>query len=159
MKVSRPLKQVLRYSFSGLYLAGSLYWLMKTWFRTPGEFGEPQPGITEKVAGPVHLLLAFTFLFVLGMVWSQHARFAVQIKKHRVTGWVFFGIIAGLAMTGVILAYVAQPDLIAVLTKIHPILGASLLPVLLYHWHSSRPGLTFRKMGMKMGGKMGKIRL
>ena len=133
MRVVNRLKKILRTSFSMLTGAGLLYWLARTWLRVKGEFGD-EPHWLEKVAGPIHILAAFFFLVVLGMFWSEHVRAAIRVERHRLTGWLFIGAIVGLALTGTGLLYIGRESVLTLLGKIHPIIGASLIPILIVHW-------------------------
>ena len=138
MKVTRSLKKLLRGSFTILYAVGILYWISRAWFRVSGEFGEPKPHLVERLTGPLHLLAATFFVFVLGLVWSQHIRVSLRVRQHRVSGWLFLILISVLILTGTVFVYFGQNTWTSLLELAHPILGAVLLPLLVLHW--VRPG-------------------
>ena len=135
MKVNRSLKFKIIVAFTALYGFGSLYWISKTWMRVAGEFGEPTPHWLEKTSAPLHILSAFGFLFILGQVWSNHIHHAMRLKRHRASGWTFICITTALALSGVSILYFGQNKTIE---QLHPLIGASLLPLLVFHWFSGR---------------------
>jgi hypothetical protein len=144
MRLSAQLKKMLRISFMTMYLAGTLYWLFRAYFRRAGEFGE-EPHLIERLTGPLHLLAGFTFLFVIGIVWTDHVTVALKAKRHRVTGWVFLAFMAILAASGVCNVY-GGPKLLKVTELLHPIVGTLLLPLLAVHWKTRKKKATLSRL-------------
>ncbi|MGE0614927.1 MAG: hypothetical protein AB7P04_04750 [Bacteriovoracia bacterium] len=134
MIVTRALKRKLRYGFGALYLSGNLYWFARSWLRGEAEFGGQTISFWERFAGPAHMLAALFFIFVLGSIWSQHIRVELRGGHHRKSGWTFLALIVVLAISGVTILYGGQISFIDGVEFAHPIVGASLLPVLVLHW-------------------------
>jgi hypothetical protein len=137
MKVAADLKRTLKFSFSFLFTAGITYWISRSWLRTRGDFGE-EPHWLEKISGPTHMVSAFFFLFVFGIVWIQHIRPAIRTNRQRFTGWLFAGMVTTMALSGVALIYVGNDAVLALLGKLHPIIGTSMLPILVFHWNRKK---------------------
>ncbi len=135
MKVSRHLKLKIILAFSALYGFGGLYWISKTWLRVKGEFGEAAPHWLERTSAPLHVLSAFGFLFILGWVWSEHIHYAIKLNRHRKSGWAFLIFTTALALSGITLLYFGENKTIE---QLHPLIGASLLPLLIFHWYSRK---------------------
>jgi hypothetical protein len=130
--VSKRLKRILLISFSTLYLAGLSYWLCHLFMKTRGEFGEESHWL-ERVLGPTHLIAAMTFIFVTGIVWSQHIGFALKLRRHRFSGWMFIVLMGLLSISGITLLYGSE-SMIHLAEQYHPWFGAVLLPCLALHW-------------------------
>jgi hypothetical protein len=139
MKVPRKLKRLIRFSFGGLYSAGILYWITRSWLKRPGEFGGTEPHPLERVAGPLHLALALFFLVTFGIVWSQHIGPALRRAQQRVTGWALVALLTAQSLTGITILYGTE-GLIRFAETVHPYVGAAMLPTLAWHW-IRKPGL------------------
>jgi hypothetical protein len=139
LKISRKLRLKLVISFGALYAAGLTYWLSHLFLRIRGEFGE-EPHWIERTAGPIHLAAAFGFLFVVGIVWSQHISPAWRTGRHRFTGWLFVALLLGMAASGITIVYGAEA-IEKTAEKIHPWVGVSLLPLLAIHWTRGTRGI------------------
>jgi len=123
-------------SFASLYLCGSIYWLSRLFLKKYGEFGE-EPHLLEKLSGPIHLIAAFVFIFVTGIIWARHANPAMRLKRSRISGWLFYALMGSLAITGTVIIYGTE-TITKLVEQIHPILGVSLVPVLAFHWFKER---------------------
>jgi hypothetical protein len=136
MKLPKGLLPILIASFAAVYGAGTLYWLSHLYLRVKGEFG-PEPHWLERVAGPVHVVAAFLFLFVVGMIWPQHVRPAMRQGKGRFSGWLMFALMTALIATGVTILYAGEAGM-ELAGQIHPWVGQGLLATLVFHglWHS-----------------------
>jgi hypothetical protein len=132
MTLPDGLKRLLLYSFSSLFAAGSLYWASRRYLRVAGEFGDG-PHVLERLTGPLHLVAAFGFLFVVGMLWTQHVTVAIRRGKHRPTGWLLVGMVVFLAISGVALVYGGE-KMQRLGSQLHPYFGFGLLPLLAFHW-------------------------
>ena len=132
LRVSSKLKNQIRIVFGGLYLAGATYWLSRLFLKHQGEFG-PEPSVIENWAGPVHLIFAFCFLGILGVVWTMHIAPALRTRRNRWTGWVFMGWVVVLGLSGIGIIY-GRESVVTVLEQIHPWCGALMLPTLVVHW-------------------------
>jgi hypothetical protein len=132
IKVSKRLKRVLMISFSGLYSAGTAYWFSQKFLRKIGEFGE-EPHVLERFLGPLHLIAALLFIFVMGIIWARHVGTAIRLHRHRLSGWLFFACLGMLALSGITIVYAGE-GLSKIVEQIHPWIGISLLPILIYHW-------------------------
>lgn len=133
MKVAPALKRRIRWSFGSLYAFGTAYWLTRLFLRQPSPFGGEAPHPWEKILGPLHLAAALFFLFVLGIVWAQHASVSYRVGKSRGSGWAFLAWVTLLGISGIAMLYGSE-DLIHFAERWHPWVGASLLPILLFHW-------------------------
>ena len=137
MKLPGKLKLILVSSFAMLYGAGTIYWLSSIFLKHPGEFG-PEPHLLERIAGPAHVISAFAFLFVSGIIWAKHAEIAVARGKNRWSGWVFYGFLCILICTGVTILYAGE-SLMKLAGQVHPWFGQCLFLTLLIHgWHGWR---------------------
>ena len=137
MKLPKAIKRQIRNSFAGVYVAGILYWISRLFLRHSGEFGE-EPHVLEKLSGPIHLTAGLFFLFTVGIIWSRHIQPNLKEKCHCKSGWLLLGFIGLLALSGVFNIY-GNLQLIQKMELVHPIIGASLLPLLVFHW--KRAGL------------------
>ena len=136
LRVTPKLKNQIRVSFGGLYIAGFTYWLSRLFLKHQGEYG-PEPSFLENWAGPIHLIFAFIFLSVLGIVWTMHISPALRNKKNRWTGWIFLLWVVVLAFSGIGIIY-GRETVVKVLEQIHPWCGALMLPTLVVHWMRRR---------------------
>jgi hypothetical protein len=131
MKLPRRLMRILIASFGTVYLAGTLYWLSRLFLKREGEFG-PEPHWLEGLAGPIHVVAAFLFVFVMGMIWVQHIAPALKLKKHRWSGWLLLALMGGMMATGVTILYASEFGM-KLAGQIHPWIGQALLATLLFH--------------------------
>ena len=132
LRVSPKLKNQIRIAFGGLYLAGAIYWMSRLFLKHQGEFG-PEPSVIENWAGPIHLIFAFFFFGILGVVWTMHIAPALRTRRNRWTGWLFMGWVAVLGFSGIGIIY-GRESLVTILEQIHPWCGALMLPTLVVHW-------------------------
>ena len=137
MKVAKALKRKIRWSFGVLFTSGLAYWMTRLFLRKPGLFGGEAPHPIERALGPLHLAAALFFLFVLGIVWAQHATVSIRAGKQRPSGWGFYAAITLLALSGITMLY-GNDALIHRAEQLHPWFGVCLLPVLVFHWTRAR---------------------
>ena len=136
MRVAPKLKKQILISFGGVYTAGVIYWLSRLFLKHQGEYG-PEPSIVENWAGPIHLIFAFSFISVMGIVWTLHISPALRTHRNRLTGWIFLGWVTILAFSGIGIIY-GRESVVSILEQIHPWCGALMLPTLIVHWRRHR---------------------
>ncbi len=115
-----------------LVLSGALWLLFHYFVRMPGEFGD--------VAHPlepwwlrVHGLSAAAFLIGFGSVLPGHVRRAWVGRRNRLSGTLFFSVLALLIASGYALYYMGNEDWRAIVSVLHWVIGLG-APLLLA-WH------------------------
>lgn len=124
-----------------LVLSGALWLLFHYFVRIPGEFGDKPHGF-EPVLLVAHGLFAAAFLVGFGSVLPGHVRRAWNGRRNRISGSVFFSLVAVLIASGYALYYTGNESARAAISALHWIAGLG-MPALM-GWHIWR-GRAWRK--------------
>lgn len=82
----------------------------------------------------IHVLFGFLIAALIGALWSIHMRYWWRKNQGRFSGATLLSAFVILVLTGVVILYVAQEDILSATSLIHSILGLVLSA--LYIWHS-----------------------
>lgn len=115
-----------------LVLSGALWLLFHYFVRIPGEFGDRSHAL-EPVWLIVHGVCAAAFLVGFGTVLPGHVRRAWNGHRNRISGSVFFGVLAVLTLTGYALYYTGDEAARALVSVVHWALGLGFPALMAWH--------------------------
>ena len=121
------------YSISfGLWLSGAA-WLLAHYFMVQeGEFG-PLPHPLEFWSIAAHGAFGFASLWLFGLLWSVHIPAGWRSFRRRWSGGVMFGVSAFLVVSGYLLYYLGNAEVISVVAAIHWVVGLACPALFLLH--------------------------
>ena len=115
-----------------LVLSGALWLLFHYFVRMPGQFGDtPHP--LEPWWLIIHGLSAAAFLIGFGSVMPGHVRRAWVARRNRISGTLFFSLLALLIATGYGLYYLGEESVRVPVSAVHWVFGLG-MPALM-GWH------------------------
>lgn len=84
----------------------------------------------------IHNLGNFLFIFAVGNIFKGHILLGLKgiKKKGKYTGWLFFSLILLLCLTGTLLLYVTNEDLVEFIEGAHWIMGLLSVVTFLVHY-------------------------
>jgi hypothetical protein len=116
----------------GLWLSGAV-WLIAHYVLTyEGEFG-PIPHPLEFWSLAAHGMFAFASLWLLGLLWSVHIPAGWRTLKRRWSGSVMLGVAAFLILSGFLLYYLGNREVISVVAALHWAVGLACPALFLLH--------------------------
>ena len=115
-----------------LVLSGALWLLFHYFVRIPGQFGDT-PHMLEPWWLCVHGLCAAAFLIGFGSVLPGHVRRAWIARRNRLSGTLFFSLVALLIASGYGLYYLADESVRGFVSAMHWTIGLG-MPALV-GWH------------------------
>ena len=139
MKIARPYRIGLYVTGWGVWLTGVLWVLYHYFMRVKGPFGFKTNPLEEwwLISHGAFAVLA-TFLF--GWMWSQHVVTGWDMRWRRRSGGTMAGVTIFLIVSGYLLYYIGNPDLLNWTAIAHWAIGIAALALFFVHWLSkSRP--------------------
>lgn len=119
---------------TGLWLTGSAWLILHYYMMREGPFG-PEPHPTEFWSLAAHGAFGFAALFMFGLMWGVHILAGWRSLRRRWTGGLMFGLFAWLIVSGYLLYYLGNDELIALSRVSHWVLGlVSPLPFLVHRF-------------------------
>ncbi len=116
----------------GLWLTGAV-WLLSHYFMVQeGEFG-PLPHPLEFWSIAAHGAFGFASLWLFGLLWSMHIPAGWRSFRRRWSGGVMFGVTAFLVVSGYLLYYLGNAEMISVVATLHWVVGIACPALLLLH--------------------------
>ena len=115
-----------------LVLSGALWLLFHYFVRMPGQFGD-SPHVLEPWWLCIHGLCAAAFLIGFGSVLPGHVRRAWVGRRNRLSGALFFALVALLIASGYGLYYLGADSVRAIVSIAHWSVGLGI--PLLMGWH------------------------
>jgi hypothetical protein len=116
----------------GLWLSGAA-WLLSHYFMVQeGEFG-PLPHPLEFWSIAAHGAFGFASLWLLGLLWSVHIPAGWRSFRRRWSGGAMFGVTAFLVVSGYLLYYLGNAEVISVVAALHWAVGLGCPALFLLH--------------------------
>jgi hypothetical protein len=116
----------------GLWLTGAVWLIAHYVLVYDGEFG-PIPHPLEFWSITAHGAFAFASLWLFGVLWSVHVPAGWRSTRRRWSGSVMFGVVALLILSGYLLYYLGNADMISVVAALHWAVGLACPALLLLH--------------------------
>lgn len=110
---------------SGLWLSGVLWLIFHYFLRRQTEFGlHPHP--MEFWWRAAHGLFCFASLWTMGFLWKAHIVGAWRSGRHRGSGGVLLSLLAWLSVTGYLLYYLGNEQLLTAVVLLHWSVGVAI---------------------------------
>ncbi len=97
----------------GLWLTGAVWLIAHYVLVYEGEFG-PLPHPLEFWSVAAHGAFGFASLWLLGLLWSVHIPAGWRASRRRLSGSMMFGVVAFLILSGYLLYYLGNAEVISV---------------------------------------------
>lgn len=133
-------------------LSGALWLVFHSFVSIAGDFG-PAAHPLEQWWLRLHGLSAAAFLILFGTVLPTHSRLAWHASRNRVSGALFFGVLAFLMASGYALYYVGHEATRSTLAIGHWAVGLAVPAVIA--WHAWRGRLSRASDGGSAGNQDG----
>ena len=147
--LSRPRRYAVYSVGMGLWLTGAVWVLAHYFLIRNGPFG-PSPHPLEFWSRASHGAFGLASLFLFGLLWSAHIPHGWRSHRRPCTGSLMFGLLVFFAISGYLLYYLGNDEVISAVAALHWAAGlASPLPFL---WHRfAGPGGTKNAPAMQDG--------
>jgi heme A synthase len=120
--------------FTSTALSGISIWALKRWGVSPGPFGPIQHHLLDEMH-LIHNLFNLLFLGMFGWLSAVHIRAKLKSSKERkTTGVLLIFLFVLVPLTGQLLLYLSQKEVLEVGRQVHLILG--LVAMILFYFHS-----------------------
>ena len=116
----------------GLWLTGAVWLIAHYVLVYEGEFG-PIPHPLEFWSVAAHAAFGFASLWLLGLLWSVHIPAGWRSSRRRWSGSVMFGVAAFLILSGYLLYYLGNAEVISVVATLHWAVGLACPALFLLH--------------------------
>ena len=117
----------------GVWLSGLLWLFFHYALRQKTEFGYTSHPL-EHWSLALHGMFAFAALWMFGLLWGVHIQTGWRRHRRRRSGGTLFGIVLWLAVSGLGLYYLENPDLLTWLAVAHWAVGIFAASAFLVHW-------------------------
>jgi|SRR6185369_2512954 predicted MFS family arabinose efflux permease len=138
-KFSRSRRLMIYGIAAAVWLTGAVWVVLHYFFISEGPFGAaPHP--LEFWSLVSHGAAAFAALWLFGLLWGVHVPIGWRLQRRRWSGGVMFGLAAWLILSGYLLYYVGNDQVMSVVAILHWSLGlAAPLLFLLHRFARERP--------------------
>ena len=116
----------------GIWASGALWLLLHYFFEQEGQFG-PAPHPLEFWSIAAHGAFAFATLWLLGLMWSVHIPAGWRSIRRRWSGSIMFGCAAFLVISGYLLYYLGDADMIPIVAVLHWAVGLACPALFVLH--------------------------
>jgi hypothetical protein len=116
----------------GLWFTGAAWLISHYALVYEGEFG-PLPHPLEFWSIAAHGAFAFASLWLIGLLWSVHIPAGWRSLRRRWSGSVMFGVAAFLILSGYVLYYLGNAEVISVVGALHWAVGLACPALFLLH--------------------------
>lgn len=117
---------------SGLWLTGAVWLIAHYVLVYDGEFG-PIPHPLEFWSIAAHAAFAFASLWLFGVLWSVHIPAGWRSSRRRWSGSAMFGVLALLILSGYLLYYLGNAEMISIVAALHWAVGLACPALFLLH--------------------------
>ncbi|TNF25354.1 MAG: hypothetical protein EP319_16440 [Deltaproteobacteria bacterium] len=122
--------------FTSTALTGLSIWGLKKWGESPGPFGPVQHPLLDEMHF-IHNLFNLLFLGMFGWLGAVHIRSKIKSSnERRVTGILLICFFILVPITGQLLLYLSQKEVLEIGRQTHLITG--LLAIILFYFHSKK---------------------
>ena len=141
-KLSRR-RRLLVYGIAGaVWLTGALWVLLHYFFMRQGPFGSaPHP--LEFWSLVTHGAAAFASLWMFGLLWGVHVPIGWRMRRRRWSGGAIFGFTVWLILSGYMLYYVGNDEVMSVVAILHWSFGLGAPIFFLLHRFAREPYRSF----------------
>lgn len=122
----------------GLWMSGAVWLIAHYLLVYEGEFG-PLPHPLEFWSIAAHGAFGFASLWLIGLLWSVHVPAGWRSLRRRWSGSVMFGVAAFLILSGYLLYYLGNAEVISVVAALHWAVGLACPALFLLHRFSRDP--------------------
>lgn len=126
-------RRMLMVVSGGVWLSGLIWLLFHYGLRQKTDFGYTSHPM-EHWSLAVHGMFAFAALWMFGLLWGVHIQMGWRRNRRRRSGGTLFGIVLWLAVSGLGLYYLENPDLLTWLAVAHWVVGISAAGAFALHW-------------------------
>src|SRR5689334_3985763 len=133
---ARPLQRriALYIIAAGLWITGAAWLLLHYLFLRETPFG-PSPHPLEFWSRAAHGAFGFASLWLFGTLWAAHVFDGWRSFRRRFSGSFMFGLFSWLVLSGYLLYYLGNEELLAATTVLHWSIGlATPVPFLLHRF-------------------------
>jgi len=133
----QKLKIWLYFIITLLWISGLTFFILKTWFQIPGEFGittNPYQYTALQVHGFFALIMMVTFGYVLG----THVPKVFKLKPTRILGILLVTVVSFQIITAYLLYYIVEDFARDVVEYLHLGAGISLPFILIFHIYRNK---------------------
>ena len=116
----------------GLWLTGAVWLIAHYVLVYEGEFG-PLPHPLEFWSIAAHGAFAFASLWLFGLLWGVHIPAGWRSSRRRWSGSVMFGVVALLILSGYLLYYLGNAEVMPVVATLHWAIGLACPALFLLH--------------------------
>jgi hypothetical protein len=131
-RLARSRKITLYIIAAGTWATGALWLLFHYALMRETPFG-PAPHPLEFWSRATHGAFAFAALWLFGMLWGTHVLEGWRTFRRRWTGSVMFGLFAWLVLSGYLLYYLGNEELLATTAILHWSIGLACPVPFLFH--------------------------
>ncbi len=132
VKLSRTRRAIVYLAGTGLWTTGVAWLVLHYFCARKTDFG-PQPHPLEYWSRAAHGLFGFVSLWVFGLLWGAHIVGGWYSTRRRATGLATAGILGALIISGYLLYYLGDDELLSWTSLIHWAIGLTLPLIFLAH--------------------------
>ena len=122
----------------GIWASGALWLVLHYFFEQEGPFG-PAPHPLEFWSIAAHGAFGFATLWLLGLLWSVHVPAGWRALRRRWSGSVMFGCAGFLVVSGYLLYYLGNVEMIPIVATLHWVIGLACPAFFLLHRFARDP--------------------
>jgi hypothetical protein len=131
-ELSRDKRRAVYVIGIGVWVTGAMWVVAHYFLMEMGPFG-PAPHPLEFWSRASHGAFAFASLWLLGLLWSVHIPAGWRSLRRRWSGSIVFAISGWLVMSGFVLYYLGNDELISAVTLLHWSVGLLTPAIFLLH--------------------------
>jgi len=116
----------------GIWLTGAAWLVAHYLLARSGPFG-PNPHPLEFWSRATHGAFGFAFLWLIGVLWNVHIPAGWRSFKRRWSGSLMFGVAGWLVVSGYLLYYLGNDQVISAVSVLHWSVGLASAGIFLFH--------------------------